>query len=652
MSKARGAITDTSLARAIASALSSSGLLAASAAGMALSPTAFAATFQVTNNLDSGSGSLRDAIMQANANPDADTITFSSNVTGTITLTTGSLEIYYPVAIQGPGAGTLTISGGAQVTRPAAYSNSVGSVFIIGHGEGGGQPPRPAAPAALPPVTFSGLTITGGAAAKGGGIYAYYAAVTVDNCVVTNNYAQTSGGGIAVAGDNSTLTVTNSTISANNTYGIGGGITMLDYSAATISRSTISNNSAYLVGGGIGTQLASITIQQSTITDNSAGGGGGVFVHNDNSNALSIVDSTVSGNSATGTGYYYGGTGGGVYARHVSASITNSTIASNTAATLGGGVVSHIDDNGYYAATLANSTVSGNSASQGGGLAQTDSGVITLTNSVIGGNSATTDPDTYTYSAGSIAASFSLIGNSGAANISNNGGNLLNVAPQLGALTSNGGPTQTMLPLSGSPLINAGDPAFSGLSNDQRGAGFPRIVNGRVDIGAVESNGSAVAATPVPTPSLGLGGKLGLGALLGLAGLAVTRRRRAMGKTAGIMLAASLAMSAPLASRAAQGGHETRHLTATTIARYTVQGKIVTIVLGDGQTLTVDKAHLLIRDWRSGAARHRMENASTIAKDAPAAVRYETGRKGNTGIVRIRLTDTLQQAQAFIANKH
>src|SRR5208337_1025368 len=62
--------------------------------------------------------------------------------------------------------------------------------------------------------------------------------------------------------------------------------------------------------------------------------------------------------------------------------------------------------------------------------------------------------------------------------------------PGLGPLANNGGPTQTMALLRGSPAINAGSNALAvdaNLTTDQRGAGFPRIVGGTVDIGAYES---------------------------------------------------------------------------------------------------------------------------------------------------------------------
>src|SRR5262245_61522139 len=71
----------------------------------------WAANFPVTNNNDAGPGSLRQAVLDANTLPGADTITFAANVTGTITLLTGELVIMQPLTITGPGANVLAISG-------------------------------------------------------------------------------------------------------------------------------------------------------------------------------------------------------------------------------------------------------------------------------------------------------------------------------------------------------------------------------------------------------------------------------------------------------------------------------------------------------------------------------------------------------------
>jgi hypothetical protein len=621
------------LARAVASAFGKPSLLAAAAAGFVLSPAAFAATYTVGNLNDSGPGSLRDAIAQANANPGADTITFASNVSGTITLTTGSLVINDAVDIQGPGASVLTIDGNAQATRPSSPTNYgfYGSDVVI-NGGGGGQG-RPTTTLAATPVTFSGLTITGGSAPNGGGINAYNTLLNVNNCVVTGNTAQYAGGGISISSY------------YNYSYNVPAS------SVLTVNNSTISNNTAGRTGGGVATTDSAINIQQSSVTGNTAGRGGGVHAHNDNANALTISASTVSGNTSTGSSYSYSSNtgGGGVYTRHMSTAISNSTIANNNStAGFGGGFGNYIDNSTTYSTTLSNSTVSGNSATYAGGVSENSSGAITLTNSVVGGNTARySDNDVGTHGGGSIAAAFSLIGDTGAATITDNGGNLLNVAPQLGALANNGGPTQTMLPLAGSPLIDAGDPAFSGLATDQRGAGFPRIINGRVDIGAVEF-GTAAAAEKIPAPTLGLGGQLGLGALLGLAGLAVARRRRSLGAAAGILMAATLSLSSP-----AQGaqGHESRQREAVTITSFSVDGKIATIVLGNGQTISAPKWQVRTLDRRSNATSRQVRKPSSVTSGTPAAVSYETDKHGQSHHVRIRLTDTLQQAQALVARK-
>src|SRR5207253_3147936 len=71
-------------------------------------------------------------------------------------------------------------------------------------------------------------------------------------------------------------------------------------------------------------------------------------------------------------------------------------------------------------------------------------------------------------------------------------GDRINTNPQLGPLQDNGGPTFTQELLVGSPAIDAGNPTFSPnnfsppLLYDQRGPGFARVANGRVDIGAFE----------------------------------------------------------------------------------------------------------------------------------------------------------------------
>ncbi len=70
-----------------------------------------AATFTVTSLNDSGPGSLRQAVLDANATFGPDTIEFQAGLTGTITLTTGEIQITDALTLNGPGAGVLAISG-------------------------------------------------------------------------------------------------------------------------------------------------------------------------------------------------------------------------------------------------------------------------------------------------------------------------------------------------------------------------------------------------------------------------------------------------------------------------------------------------------------------------------------------------------------
>ena len=66
-------------------------------------------------------------------------------------------------------------------------------------------------------------------------------------------------------------------------------------------------------------------------------------------------------------------------------------------------------------------------------------------------------------------------------------GDQINIDPMLGPLQDNGGPTFTHELLAGSPAIDAGDPSFTPPPDyDQRGSGYSRVANARVDIGAFE----------------------------------------------------------------------------------------------------------------------------------------------------------------------
>src|SRR5207237_210897 len=183
-----------------------------------------ATNMTVTNRNDSGSGSLRQALVDGN---DGDTITFA--VTGTIGLTSGELVVDKSITISGPGPAMLAVS---------RSSNMPFRIFHV-------MPDQM--------VNIEGVTISGGDADIGGGILNDQATLTLTNCSVVNNVAYGSGGGIA----GGSLTIIDSTISGNSVFGspakgpgLGGGI----YAAGTvtISNSTFSDNYILFYGNGAG----------------------------------------------------------------------------------------------------------------------------------------------------------------------------------------------------------------------------------------------------------------------------------------------------------------------------------------------------------------------------------------------------------------
>jgi predicted outer membrane repeat protein len=406
----------------------------------ALAVQARAATVTVTNTNDSGPGSLRQALADAN---DADTIIFA--VTGTITLTSGGLMIDKDVTISGPGADQLSIDG-----------NQGDVVFGV-------DPEKTAA--------IAGLTIKNGQVGIGNA-----GALTVSNCAISGN----SSGGLSnvatsPAFTNATLTIANSIVSDNSGPGIFNEAFMAS-ATVTILTSTVTAN-----GGGIYTRGfeggTNITVTNCTISDNSADSGGGIYSY---WSPVTIVNSTLSDNSA-------GTSGGGIYAEGPLVEISNSTVSGNSAGTSGGAIFNNTS--GYV--RIDNSTVSGNSAGSGGGI-YTVSGVDvsdTILNAGVSGENI--------FNSGGMVTSYgyNLSSDDGGGYLAG-AGDQIDTNPLLGPLQDNGGPTFTHALLPGSPAIDAGDPNFTPPPfYDQRGPNFVRAFNGRIDIGSFEAQ-----PRPAPTP--------------------------------------------------------------------------------------------------------------------------------------------------------
>lgn len=259
-----------------------------------------AADITVTTALDSGAGSLRQALAGV---PAGGAIDFDSGLGGRTIVLASELTVAKGVTIDASGlSGGVTLSGGG-VTR----------LFkVIASGN----------------LTLRGLTMTGGnggGAADGGfgGAIHNVGAARVERCTLRGNSAANSGGSIhnAIAGS---LTIKDNTFSGNSAGLYGGAVA--NSGTLTVSGSTFSGNSSGFEGGGIYSDFSStLTLSNSTLTDNGAGFyGGAVF----NGGPRLIL------NSATLVGNHAERIGGGIYNDFFgtpTSNLSNTIVAGNTA---------------------------------------------------------------------------------------------------------------------------------------------------------------------------------------------------------------------------------------------------------------------------------------------------------------------------------
>jgi PKD repeat protein len=298
--------------------------------------------------------------------------------------------------------------------------------------------------------TITGLTFTDGGIANGG--------------TLTLNDVQLTGSGSAGFDNDGTATLSDTTISGCD----GAGYADEYDSTGTLTDVTISDNG----GSGISLYRGSVDVSDSTISGNTSQFGAGVDVGS--SGSATLKDDTITGNTAAATSN--GGGGGGIYNAAGTVHLYDTTIAGNSQT---GGTGS-------------------TPASGGGGLFNNAAQAsFTLVNTVVAGNSADgLGPDVYS---GFTSGGHNLIGatdNSAgwvSSDLTGTAGAPLHAG--LAALANNGGPTLTMLPDIGSPLLGAGlvSAIPAGVTTDQRGA--PRTVQGKVDIGAVEVQAPVAAIT-------------------------------------------------------------------------------------------------------------------------------------------------------------
>lgn len=275
----------------------------------------------VTNLLNSGTGSLRDAIAAGG------TVDFLPGLSGTIVLSGGQLSVSQNVTIQGPGAGLITVSGSNTFRDFRIQAGSV--------------------------ATITGLTIANGLDTAGGGgggiLVEIGGSLTLIDCVVTGN--QVNGNGEAGGGINNnggSLSAVRCVISGNQAIGTSaddGGI--LNSGTMSLSDCTIAFNQAAFLGGGIGHNGSSMVLTNCTISNNSARIAGGLLT---NSPAALLTNCTITGNQASNfdggirsfnlltlvnctVAFNQASTAGGIEVAGGTVSLTNTIVAGNTAAT-------------------------------------------------------------------------------------------------------------------------------------------------------------------------------------------------------------------------------------------------------------------------------------------------------------------------------
>jgi predicted outer membrane repeat protein len=357
---------------------------------------------------------------------------------------------------------------------------------------------------------------TNSAATQGGAVVNAAGTMAAGNCTFFKNKADSEGavGGGAIYISGGKVSIVGVDL-VKNTAPNGGGI-YVGSGNLTLSSSSVADNSADR-GGGIYNK-GSITVVDTEFTDNSAGlAGAGLFggaIYN--RKQMSVRDSGFTHNKAGSTGGAISNSGTGA------ATISGCTFASNSAPEYGGGIAL---SSGQL--TLINSTVAENSSPNGAGIADNaqltaindtiadntspggggfggglyvDKSTNFLYNTIVAQNTSGTSPATasdITFSdGGSVTGSYNLIGTGGSGGLVNmHDGNLVGVAdPGLGNLAFNGGPSETIALLAGSPAIDAGSNSISGVTVptiDQRGAlRGPAGLNAgaTVDIGAYEAS--------------------------------------------------------------------------------------------------------------------------------------------------------------------
>ena len=526
----------------LALAAQSGAVLGAPASGLPLAglrqPAAPAAvSILVTTTTDElnsdGDCSLREAIRAANLNvvvdacpagsaASADIITLQSAATYSFsqagtddTAIDGDLDIAGDLILKGANAtvqaGTTTANGIDRVFQVLSGNEVAMEALTIRHGRTSsfGAGIRTAGDLTLEDVTVTLNTSTGNV---GGGIAVEAGSLTLINSTVSSNTAATVGGGLALLGGS--LTMVGGAISSNTANtDRGGGLWVGTNGGASLLNCTISGNTADTNGGGIynennldlfgctihsnqaGTpgggvgggiyNLDSLTIKHSTIRDNDADDSAGI---NNDGGVMNIKNSTISGNQAISAGGLRNQNSG-------VANLVNTTVSSNSATAGAGGIANGSGSTlNLSSVTIAFNAADSDASDFGDGGGLNNAATVVMRNSLLGENTdgTVTGNKHHDCTGGFTSAGYNLIENTtGCAIGGDTTGNVTGIDPNLAAVASNGGRTQTNAFPTGAPPHNAGNPAGcldhngSAILEDQRdGARLNRCDQGAFEFAA------------------------------------------------------------------------------------------------------------------------------------------------------------------------
>lgn len=349
-----------------------------------------AETYTVMNINDVGDGSLRQAVIDANANAGADTILFNSAIVGSIiVLTSDQLEVSDDLTVTGPtdlDPNSIVIDGNnnsrifytndnlllENMTLTNGKASQSGGAIYASNGFGTNTSNEILT---LNNTIVSNSSTTGDS--SGGGIALRFFNGEINNSIITNNSSsggddsgpfETGGGGVHLIGNDtfsdasqlSELTINNSIISNNtaliNNYGNmanGGGLLVI---VKTILNNTIVDNNSSSRNGGGANLSGIIQIENSTFSNNNSASQGGGLLMSSKSGTLNFINNSTFSENVSASG-------GGISLFSSPRSINNSSIINNTATDGKGGGISSLGT-----LTLNQSTVSGNSASGSNGI--------------------------------------------------------------------------------------------------------------------------------------------------------------------------------------------------------------------------------------------------------------------------------------------